>query len=181
GAVLVAALSPRGRPQGAPLQNGAAQSARSILKGVAKRITTASPWLPAPDVLRSRRRTSPQRAATNERAGMIRLPANLGYLFTERPLIERIAAAAAAGFRAVELQLPYDHPPSEVKAALARHSLTVLGVNTPPSAAGEAGFAAVPGREREFVMLFARALDYVTAIGGCQVHCLAGTVPPHQR
>jgi len=112
---------------------------------------------------------------------MIRLAANLGYLFTERPLIERIAAAATAGFPAVEVQLPYDQAPSAIRGELAAHSLTVLGVNTPPSASGEAGVAAVPGREREFAVLFARALDYVTAIGGCQIHCLAGTVPPHQR
>jgi hydroxypyruvate isomerase len=30
-------------------------------------------------------------------------------------------------------------------------------------------------------MLFKQALDYVTAIGGCQIHCLAGKVPPEQR
>jgi len=34
---------------------------------------------------------------------MLRLAANLGYLFAERPPIERFAAAAAAGFKAVEL------------------------------------------------------------------------------
>src|SRR5205809_7703040 len=109
--------------------------------------------------------------------------ANLAYLFTERPLIERFAAAAAAGFRAVELQLPYDHAPSAVKAELDRHGLTMLGINTAPgqSAAGEFGVAAVPGREREFATLFKQALDYVTAIGGCQIHCLAGKVPPEQR
>src|SRR6184192_1127537 len=50
-----------------------------------------------------------------------RFAANLAYLFTERPLIERFAAAAAAGFRAVELQLPYDHAPSAVRAELDRH------------------------------------------------------------
>ena len=37
---------------------------------------------------------------------MPRFAANLGYLFTERPLLERVAAAAAAGFKAVELQFP---------------------------------------------------------------------------
>ncbi len=35
---------------------------------------------------------------------MPRFAANLAYLFTERGLIERFAAAAAAGFAAVELQ-----------------------------------------------------------------------------
>ena len=114
---------------------------------------------------------------------MPRFAANLAYLFTERPLIERFAAAAAAGFRAVELQLPYDHAPSAVRAELDRHGLTVLGVNTAPgqSAAGEFGVAAVPGREQEFAAVFKQALDYVTAIGGCQIHCLAGRVPPEQR
>ena len=114
---------------------------------------------------------------------MPRFAANLAYLFTERPLIERFGAAAAAGFRAVELQLPYDHAPAAVKAELDRHGLTVLGINTAPgrSAGGEFGVAAVPGREQEFATLFKQALDYVTAIGGCQIHCLAGKVPPEQR
>jgi len=50
---------------------------------------------------------------------MPRLAANLGHLFTERPLIERFGAAAAAGFAAVELQFPYDLAPSAVRAELA--------------------------------------------------------------
>jgi hydroxypyruvate isomerase len=114
---------------------------------------------------------------------MPRFAANLAFLFTERPLIERFASAAAAGFRAVELQVPYDLAPSAVKAELDRHGLTMLGINTAPgqAAAGEFGVAAVPGREREFDTLFKQALDYVTAIGGCQIHCLAGKVPPEQR
>src|SRR2546430_17418820 len=99
---------------------------------------------------------------------MPRFAANLAYLFTERPLIERFAAAAVAGFRAVELQFPYDHAPSAVKAELDRYGLTMLGINTAPgqAAAGEFGVAAVPGREQEFATLFKQALDYVTAIGG---------------
>jgi 2-dehydrotetronate isomerase len=109
-----------------------------------------------------------------------RFAANMAYLFTERPLIERFAAAAAAGFRTVELQFPYDHAPSAVKAELERHGLTMLGVNTALGRSGE-GVAAVPGHEQEFATLFKQALDYVVAIGGCQIHCLAGKVPPEQR
>ena len=114
---------------------------------------------------------------------MPRFAANLAYLFTERPLLERFAAAAAAGFQAVELQLPYDHPPAAVRAELDRHGLTVLGVNTAlgQSDAGAFGVAAIPGREREFAAVFKQALDYVAAIGGCQIHCLAGKVAPEQR
>jgi 2-dehydrotetronate isomerase len=112
---------------------------------------------------------------------MPRFAANLAYIFTERPLIERFAAAAAAGFAAVELQFPYDHAPSAVKQELDRHGLTQLGVNTPFGREGESGLAAVPGREREFETLFRQALDYTVAIGGRAVHCLAGRVPPEQR
>src|SRR5215475_15075740 len=112
---------------------------------------------------------------------MPRFAANLAYLFTERPLIERFGAAAAAGFKAVELQFPYDHAPSAVKGELEKHGLTMLGLNTAPGRTDEFGLAAVPGREQEFAALFKQALDYVTAIGGCQIHCLAGKVPPEQR
>jgi hydroxypyruvate isomerase len=114
---------------------------------------------------------------------MPRFAANLGYLFTERPLIERFAAAKAAGFDAVELQFVYDHAPSALRTAIDQAGLTVLGVNTPPGklAAGEFGVAAIPGREDEFEAVFRQALNYIVAIGGCQIHCLAGKVPPEQR
>jgi 2-dehydrotetronate isomerase len=112
---------------------------------------------------------------------MPRIAANVAYLFTERPLIERFAAAAAAGFNAVELQFPYDQAPSAIKAELAKHGLTQLGLNTIQGRDGEFGLAAVPGRERDFEAAFKQALDFAVAIGGSAVHCLAGKVPPEQR
>lgn len=114
---------------------------------------------------------------------MPRLAANLAYLFTEHPVPARFGAAATVGFTAVELQFPYDQAPSAVKSELARHGLTMLGINTPPGnvQAGEFGLAAVPGREQDFATLFRQALDYITAIGGRQIHVLAGRVPPEQR
>jgi 2-dehydrotetronate isomerase len=112
---------------------------------------------------------------------MPRFAANLAYLFTERPLIERIGAAAAAGFGAVEFQMPYDQAPSAVKAEVDQHRVAVLGLNTALGREGEAGLAAVPGRESDFAALFRQALDYAVAIGGNAVHCLAGLVPPEQR
>jgi 2-dehydrotetronate isomerase len=114
---------------------------------------------------------------------MPRFAANLGHLFTERPLLERIDAAAAAGFKAIELQFPYDVPAAEVKAAITRNQLTILGLNTLPGERekGEFGLAALPGRERDFQAVFAKALDYANAIGGSAIHCLAGHVAPEQR
>jgi 2-dehydrotetronate isomerase len=112
---------------------------------------------------------------------MPRFAANFGFLFTERPLIERFGAAAAAGFSAVEQQLPYAVPPSAVKAELDRHGLTQLGINMPMGQANEFGLAALPGREKDFDLAFRQALDYVVAIGGSAIHCLAGVVPPDRR
>jgi hydroxypyruvate isomerase len=110
---------------------------------------------------------------------MPRFAANLGHLFTERPLLERFGAAAAAGFAAVELQFPYDTAPSAVTAELKKHNLTQLAVNTPQTP--EFGLAALPGRERDFDAAFRRALDYVVAIGGTGIHCMAGVVPVNER
>ena len=112
---------------------------------------------------------------------MPRIAANIAYLFTERPLIERFAAAAACGFKAVELQFPYDVAPSAVKAELARLNLTMLGLNTPRGREDEFGLAALPGRERDWQTAFAQALDYAAAIGGSAVHCLAGKVAVEER
>ena len=113
---------------------------------------------------------------------MPRFAANLGYLFTEHALLERIDAASAAGFKAIELQFPYDVPAAAVKTAIARNKLTILGTNTPPGERdGEFGLAAVPGREKDWQVQFNRALDYAAAIGGNAVHCLAGKVAVEQR
>ena len=110
---------------------------------------------------------------------MPRFAANLGYLFADRPLVERFGRAVAAGFKAVELQFPYDLPAAAARAEIDRHGLTMLGVNT--AATPEGGLAAVPGREPDFAALLAQALDYVATLGGTAIHCMAGTVKPEQR
>ena len=60
---------------------------------------------------------------------MPRFAANIAYLFSERPLIERPGAAAAGGFAAVEGQFPYTTPASALGAETARHGLTMLGAD----------------------------------------------------
>ena len=58
----------------------------------------------------------------------------------------------------------------------------MLGINTVRGPArAKFGLAALPGRERDFEALFRQALDYITAIGGSAIHCMAGNVPPEQR
>jgi hydroxypyruvate isomerase len=83
---------------------------------------------------------------------MPRFAANISTMFTEQPLAERPAAAAAAGFQAVECQFPYEVPAEAMKAALDQAGLLLVLINTPAGdfEAGERGLAALPGREDEF-------------------------------
>lgn len=106
----------------------------------------------------------------------MRFSANLGFLFTDRPLPEAIHAAAQAGFAAVECHFPYDYAAAEVRAALEETGLPMLGLNTWPGdrAAGDFGLAAVAGREDEARAAIRQAVDYAQAIGAGAVHVMAG-------
>jgi hydroxypyruvate isomerase len=109
---------------------------------------------------------------------MPRFSANLGFLFTEHSDIDRISAAAAAGFRAVEMHWPYQVPAAEMRYALRTSQVTMLGLNTPVgnAAAGDFGLGALPGRESEFQQALDQAVSYGNAIGATAVHCLSGLV-----
>jgi len=114
---------------------------------------------------------------------MPRFSANLGFLWPDRPLLERIEAAANAGYKAIELHYPYDVPASELKAACGRRGLKLLGLNTQIGAgpAGHRGFAAVPGHEGDFRALAEQAIAYAAEAGGTAVHMMAGNVPPEKH
>ena len=102
--------------------------------------------------------------------------ANLGFLFTDRPLPDAIRAAARAGFVAVECHFPYDFAAAEVRAALEETDLPMLGLNTWPGdrAAGDFGLAALTGREDEARAAIRQAVEYAQAIGAGAVHVMAG-------
>jgi hydroxypyruvate isomerase len=113
---------------------------------------------------------------------MPRFSANLGFLWTDRPLLARLDAAAAAGFPAVELHAPGDVDPLAVKDRCAALGLTLLAINTATDPArDEFGLAAVPGRGADARALIDTAFDWVTAAGGTGVHVMAGKVAPEHR
>ena len=113
---------------------------------------------------------------------MPRFSANLGFLWPDRPLLERIDAAAAAGFRAIELHFPYALAPAEVAEHCALRGVALLGINTDVDPAkGEAGLAAMPGREVEARALIDQAFGWAAAAGGTGVHVMAGKVAPEDR
>ena len=107
---------------------------------------------------------------------MLPISANLGFLWTDRPLADRIRAAKAAGFDAVECHWPYDEPAEDVRAALVETELPMLGLNTRPGdlASGEFGLSALPGREAEARAAIDDAVNYARAIGAGAVHVMAG-------
>lgn len=105
---------------------------------------------------------------------MPRFAANLTYLFSEVPMLDRPGLAAQAGFDGVELLFPYDQPVAAWTAALA--GMPVALVNTPPGdwTIGERGHAAVPGSESRFRDSFLRGADYATRLGAARLHVMAG-------
>lgn len=107
---------------------------------------------------------------------MPRFSANLGFLWRDLPVLERIARARAAGFEAVEFHYPYDVPAEAIRDALKAHSLAGVSINTRLGdlAAGELGLAALPGREAEARAAIDEAIGCARIIGLSAVHVLAG-------
>lgn len=107
---------------------------------------------------------------------MTRFSANLGFLWTELSLPKAIYAAAKAGFHAVECHWPYDTPAEDVRAALKKTNLPMLGLNTRRGDvdAGENGLAAIPGRKEEARSAIDEAIGYALAVSARNVHVMAG-------
>ncbi len=107
---------------------------------------------------------------------MLKFAANLSWLFQEWPFLDRFAAAADAGFTAVEYLFPYDHAPGDIAAQLARYNLKQVLFNLPPGdfAAGERGLAGLVGREQEFRASVETALNYARATATPRLHLMAG-------
>ncbi|XP_053717077.1 putative hydroxypyruvate isomerase [Synchiropus splendidus] len=106
--------------------------------------------------------------------------ANISWLFTERPdFSQRMYAAAAAGFRAVEAAWLYDCDLEELQRTREATGVEVVLINTPPGdiASGDLGLGAVPGREREFRQGLDLAMKYAKGLQCKKIHLMAGRIP----
>ena len=105
--------------------------------------------------------------------------ANLSFLYTEHPMLERFAAAAEDGFRGVEMLFPYALPATTLAAQARAQGLQVVLCNVPPGdwTLGQRGFAAVPGSEALFRDSLLQALDYAVTLQGPALPVLAGLLP----
>jgi 2-dehydrotetronate isomerase len=111
-----------------------------------------------------------------------RLSANISILFTELPFLDRFAAAARAGFKAVECWFPYEHPAAEVKARLDAHGLLMIGINTSPGDTAKGQFGLAAGMQRtEFRASALQAFAYANVLGCANVHVLSGMGDPQDE
>lgn len=107
---------------------------------------------------------------------MPRFAANLTLLWTELPLLDRFAAARAAGFAGVEVLFPYDNAVMDLSDRIVANDLELVLINAPPPnyTEGPRGFAAVPGGQARFRHDFKRSLRYARALGARHLHLMAG-------
>lgn len=112
---------------------------------------------------------------------MLKWSANLTMLFKEKPFLERLQAAADAGFRAVEFMWPIGVDLDALEAARAASSVEVVlfNVDSGDVPAGERGFPNDPAkrewwRERALV-----AIELAGRFGGCsRINVQAGNEVP---
>jgi hydroxypyruvate isomerase len=115
---------------------------------------------------------------------MPKFSANLSMLFCELPFLERFAAAAQAGFKAVEYVAPYGYPPEQIAVLLEEHDLRQALFNMPAGdwEKGERGIGCHPDRIGEFQDGVGKVIDYAKTLKCPKVNCLAGILPndvPH--
>ena len=119
---------------------------------------------------------------------MPRFAANLSLMYTELPFLDRFAAAAADGFKAVEYLFPYAYPAEELAEALNKHGLQQVLFNAPPGGrnlqemhaawdAGMRGTLCIPGEEENFRNGVWEALRYAQVLQCPRIHVMSGLIP----
>jgi len=115
----------------------------------------------------------------NEEPAVPKFAANLSFIFQEVGFLDRFAAAADCGFKAVEYLSPYEHAPEVIAERLNRHGLEQALFNMAAGdwEAGERGIAAMPGRQSDFREAVEKALIYAQATNCRLLHAMAGLWP----
>jgi len=111
-------------------------------------------------------------------APALKFAANLSWLYTDLPFLDRFEAAARDGFRGVECLFPHEHPAPEITARLRDCGLQLVLFNARPGnwAEGERGLASLAGREAEFRDSIIAALALADVLDCPRVHVMAGLV-----
>ena len=109
----------------------------------------------------------------------MRLSASITLMFREVPILDRFAAAAAAGFAGVEIQhLAEGDPQLMAQAAQAADvEVALVNIGFGDFMAGGFGLSGVPGREAEFREEAAKALEAAQRLRARHVHIGPSRVP----
>ncbi|MCF8478206.1 MAG: TIM barrel protein [Pseudolabrys sp.] len=116
---------------------------------------------------------------------MLKFCANLHFMYAEFPFLDRFAAAAADGFRAVEMTYPYEFPAEDIRRLCDESGIEVVSFNAPVGViipGVRRGVAVIPGMEQEYRSQIKQGLDYAKALNSPRLLSLAGIVPgdlPH--
>ncbi len=112
---------------------------------------------------------------------MLRFAVNISTVFTELPFLARPAAAAKAGFRAIETQLPYEAPAEDLARAIKNAGISDFVLMSFPAGdpkVDRAGIGALPHRAQEFRQGIERAKRYADTLGAKCLNLLCGTPGP---
>lgn len=114
---------------------------------------------------------------------MPKFAANLTMMFNEVAFPDRYAAAADAGFAAVECLFPYSIPAQKLSDMLKALDLTQAMFNLAPGDwdAGERGIASIPGRFEDVKASVELGIDYAQATGATRLHLMAGLADWNDR
>lgn len=110
---------------------------------------------------------------------MLRFSTSVSLMFRELPLAERFAAAARAGFQAVEIQVLMEGRPADIAAAArdAGVGVALVNVGMGDFLGGGAGLSGVPGREQVFQEELLQTLETASLLGCTQVHIGPSRIP----
>jgi hydroxypyruvate isomerase len=121
-----------------------------------------------------------------QRMHPVRFCANLSLLFTDLPLLQRPAAAAAQGFTAVEIWWPFDNAEPSARSlndfasAVQEAGVELVALNffAGDMPAGDRGILSHPGREAEFQHSVALAAELAVPLGCRAFNALYGNRKP---
>lgn len=108
---------------------------------------------------------------------MVKLAANINWLWNGSSTELGLRSARAKGFEFVESLTPYSESAERWHRWLEDLQLKLVLINTPPGSTSSLpvrGLAAFPGREDEFRKVFEHALDYSNRLGAPKIHVTAG-------
>jgi hydroxypyruvate isomerase len=110
---------------------------------------------------------------------MPKLEANLQWMFNEYEVLDRYDAAAAAGFKGVELQAPYSLPINAIVERLERNDLkhVIINLSTVDPDSDEGNIGLNPARNNLFQERLQMAVDYAAGLGCIGVNTGIGTLP----